>query len=100
MNINNKTYMNTILFVDDKVIVQNNECVLQRSMLQLQQAYSNYNTKISIQMTKTMIFMSNYPLRRKIVLDNKKRPIMWQLPHSCYLGCDMMLDHRLSLIHI
>ena len=34
IKINNRTYMYTMLFVDDQVIVQNNECELQRSMLQ------------------------------------------------------------------
>ena len=57
--------MNTTMFGDDQVIIQN---LLQRLMFKLQQVRLNYNTKTSVQKTKTTLFMGK-KTKTKIILE-------------------------------
>jgi hypothetical protein len=58
-----------LLFVDDIVILQENEDNLQKSMYELQKLSNIYNFKISTTKTKVMTFRGKYPIRSKITLD-------------------------------
>ena len=58
IKMSTKTYIDTMFFTHDQVIIHNNEFELQRSMFQFQQVCSNYNIKLSVQKTETVAFMS------------------------------------------
>jgi hypothetical protein len=49
-------YLNTLLFADDQVIIQNPEDKLQKSVYMLKQMSKDYNLKISTDKTKIMAF--------------------------------------------
>ena len=57
---------------------------------------SNYNMQIYVQKTKIMVFVAKYPLRTKIVLDNK---CIEQVSHFCYFGCDVTYDVDYDVDH-
>ena len=85
--INNRTYLNTMLFVHDQEINKNNECKLQRSMFRLCKVCSNYiHHENFCAEEKTVAFVGKYPLQTKIVLDNKS---IEKVPQFRYLGCDI-----------
>jgi hypothetical protein len=46
----------------------------------------SYNSNISINETKTMPFKGKYPVRTKIVIDDKT---LEQFNHFKYLGCEV-----------
>ena len=49
-------YLNTLLFADDQVIIQDSEDKLQKSIYILNQMSKDYNLKISRDKTKIMFF--------------------------------------------
>ena len=49
-------YLNTLLFADDQVIIQDSEDKLQKSVYILNQMSKDYNLKISTDKTKIMDF--------------------------------------------
>jgi hypothetical protein len=60
--------LNTLLFADDQIIIQESEDELQRSIFYLTNIYKSYNLKISINKTKTVSFKGKYPVRTKIII--------------------------------
>jgi hypothetical protein len=54
--------LNTLLFADDQIIIQESEDELQRSKFYLNNICKSYNFKISINKTKTMAFQGKYPV--------------------------------------
>ena len=90
--------MNAMLITSDQVIFQNNECELQRSMLYLQQVYSNYNMNISMYKMKTTTFVGKYLLRIMVVIYNKSIKLVLNFRN---LGCDNTYDvgHKMSKFH-
>jgi hypothetical protein len=56
IKLNDRICINTMLFADDQVILQESESDLQMSVYKLHQLYSEYNMKISLTKTKTMEF--------------------------------------------
>ena len=56
-------YLNTLLFADDKVITQDSEDKLQKSVYILKQMSKDYNLKISTDKTKIMDFKGKHLLR-------------------------------------
>jgi len=59
-------YLNTLLFADDQVVIQDK---LQKSLYILNQMCKEYNLKISTDKTKIMAFKGKHLLRSKIELD-------------------------------
>jgi hypothetical protein len=55
-------------------------------MYELQKLSNSYNFNISTTKTKVMPFQGKYPIRSKIVLNNKS--IIEQVPNFNYLGCN------------
>lgn len=51
-----------MLFTDDKVIIQKNECKFQQSMFELEHVCPKYNMQISVQKTKNYNSIGKYPL--------------------------------------
>ena len=82
-----KLESNTIVFVNDQAICQNNEDDLQRAIFKQQQSCQHYNMKVSIAKTETMPSggKEQEPIRTKIVLDNQT---FKQVPGYRYLGCN------------
>lgn len=90
LKISKKTHINALLFADDLAIIQETEDDLQRSLHQLNNLCKTYNMKISYNKTKVMAFKGTYPVRTKIIIDN--RPIE-QVSHFNYLGCDVSYNY-------
>jgi hypothetical protein len=61
------------LFADDQIIIQESEDELQRSIFYLNNICKSYNSKISINKTKTMAFKGKYPVKTKIIIEDKTR---------------------------
>jgi len=59
-------YLNTLLFADDQVIIQDPEDKLQKSVCLLNQMSKDYNLKISMVKTKIMAFKGKHLVRSKI----------------------------------
>jgi len=62
-------YLNTFLFADDQVIIQDSEDKLQKSVYVLNQMNKNYNLKTSTDKTKIVIFKGKHLVRSKIEID-------------------------------
>jgi hypothetical protein len=62
-------YLNTLLFADDKVIIQDSEDKLQKSVYTLSQMSKDYNLKISTDKTKIMVFKGKHLVYSKIEID-------------------------------
>jgi len=62
-------YLNTLLFADDQVIIQDSEDKLQKSVYLLNQTSKDYNFKISTDKTKLMAFKGKHLVRSKIEID-------------------------------
>jgi tryptophan synthase beta subunit len=75
--------LSTLLFANDQVIIANREDNLQRAAHKLNQIIAEYGLTISVQKTKSMAFRGQYPVRTKIVIDNK---IIEQVFSFNYLG--------------
>jgi hypothetical protein len=75
--------LNTILFVDDQVIVARTEDDMQRAVYALNNVAIKYNLKISVNKTKTMVLKGKVNVRPQIVLNNH---IIEQVNSFNYLG--------------
>jgi len=82
-------YLNTLLFADDHVIIQDSEDRLQKSVYILNQMCKYYNLKISMDKTKIMAFKGKHLVRCKIEIDGS---ILEQVKQFNYLGCELSLD--------
>lgn len=94
-----KIFLNSILYADDKVIIQDTEDKMQMAVYKLNQTAIEYGFKISTEKTKTMAYKGKYPVRTKIVIEGKS---IEQVKYFKYLGChisferDIDLDKRLN----
>jgi len=52
-------YLNTLLFADDQVIIQDSEDKLEKSVHMLNQMSKDYNLKISTDITKLWLLKEN-----------------------------------------
>jgi hypothetical protein len=68
-------------------MIKENEDTLQKSMYELQKVSNSYNFNISVTKTKVMAFQGKYPIRLKIILNNKT--IIEQVSNFNYLGCNV-----------
>ena len=66
IKLKRNTYLNTLLFADDQVIIQDSEDKLQKSVYLLNQKRKDYNLKISTDKTQIMAFKGKYLVRSKI----------------------------------
>jgi len=82
-------YLNTLLFADDQVIIQDSEEKLQKSVYILNQMNKDYNLKISTDKIKIMAFKGKHLVRFKIEIDGS---ILEQVKQFNYLGCELSLD--------
>jgi hypothetical protein len=57
--------LNTLLFADDQIIIQESEDELQRSIFYLNNICKSYNLKMSVNKIKTMAFKRKYPVGKK-----------------------------------
>ena len=87
-------YFNTLLFVDDQLIIQDSEYKLQRFVHILSQMAWEYDLKISSSKTKIMAFRGKHLIRSKIVIDGS---IMEQVNQFNYLGCELSLVGEIDL---
>jgi hypothetical protein len=83
--LSDNTTVNMQLFADEMLIIQENEDTLQKSMCELQKLGNSYNFNIST--TKVMAFQGKYPIRSKIILNNKF--IIQQVSNFNYLECNV-----------
>lgn len=89
INIGKGTCLNTLLYADDQVIIQETEDDLQLSLYRLNQICEKYNFEISQPKTNIMAFKGKDPIRSKIVL--RDTPVQ-QVAHFHYLGCDITYE--------
>lgn len=89
-----KTFLNSLLYADDKVIIQDSEDKMQMAVYKLHQIAADYGFKVSIEKTKTMAFKGKYPVRTKIVIEGK---ILEQVKHFKYLGCYVSYEKEIDL---
>jgi hypothetical protein len=54
--------LNTLLFADDQIIIQESKDELQRSVFHLNNICKSYTLKISIHKTRTMAFKGKCPI--------------------------------------
>jgi hypothetical protein len=59
------------MFADDQVIFAQSENELQMATQLLNKTTLNYNLEISVNKTKVMAFEGKYPVRYKIMINNK-----------------------------
>ena len=83
-------YVNTLVFADDQIIIQENEENLQKSMYLLNKICQSYNFKMSVKKTKIMAFKGKDPIRSKIVIEDK---ILEQVSDFKYLGCEISFKY-------
>jgi hypothetical protein len=79
------------------LIIQENEYALQKSMYELQKLSNNYNFNIPTTKTKVMALEGKYPIRSKIILNNKS--IIEQVSNFNYLGCNFTYKYDEDLIN-
>jgi len=87
-------YLNTLLFADDQVILQDPEDKLKKSVYILNQMSKDYNLKIFTDKTKIMAFKGNHLVCSKIEIDGS---ILQQVKQFNYLGCVLSLDGKPDL---
>jgi len=80
-------YLNTLLFADDQVVIQDSEDKLQKSVYILNQICKDYNLKISRDKTKIMAFKGKHLVRSKIEIDGS----ILQVKQFNYLRCELSL---------
>jgi len=90
-------YLNTLLFADDQVIIQDSEDKLQISVYILNQMSKDYNLKICTDETKIVAFRGKHLVRSKIEMDGS---ILEKVRQFNYLGCEMSLDGEPDLKNI
>lgn len=86
IHLGKNTFLNTLLYADDQVILQENEDNLQISIYQLEQILKEYNLIVSVNKTKVMAFKGKESIRTKIVLQNM---VLEQVTRFNYLGCEI-----------
>jgi len=82
-------YLNTLLFADDQVIIQDFEDKLQKSVYILNQISKDYNLKISTDKTKIMAFKGKHLIPSKTEIDGST---LEQVKQFNYLGCELSSD--------
>lgn len=82
-------YINSILYADDKVVIQETENKLQMSIFILKNILEEYGLKMSAQKSKVMAFRGKYPVRSKIAIGNYN---LEQVSNFRYLGCDISFN--------
>ena len=71
-------------------MLKNNEADLQRSVYRLHKlGRQYYNLKISTNKTKVMAHYGKFPVRSKIIIEDK---VLKQTSNFNYLGCDLNFD--------
>jgi hypothetical protein len=86
--------LNTILFVDDQVIVTSTEDDMQRAVNALKNVAIKYNLKISVNKTKTMALKGKVNVRLKVVLNNN---VIEQVNSLNYLGYTVAVTNNRDL---
>ncbi len=66
-----KIFLNSILYADDKVIIQDTEDKMQMAVYKLNQTAIEYGFKYPQKKTKTMAYKGKYPVRTKIVIEER-----------------------------
>ena len=69
MTLKRNLYLNTLLFADDQVIIQDSEDKLQKCVYVLNQMNKDYNLKTSTNKTKIMHFKGKHLVRSNIEID-------------------------------
>ena len=82
-------YLNTPLFADAQVIIQDPEDKLQKSVYILNQMSKDYNLRISTAKTKVTDFKGKYLVCSKIEIDGSKLEKVKQFNN---LGCELSVD--------
>jgi hypothetical protein len=85
-----KMILNTLMFADDQVIFAHSENEPQMTTQLLNKTTLNYNLEISINKSKVMAFKGKYPVRSKIMINNKT---IEQVKNFNYLGCDISYNY-------
>ena len=85
--------LSKLLFVDDQVTIADTEDNLQKAAHKLNQI-KEYGLTISVQKTKSMAFKGRYPVRTKIVTENK---FIEQVNSFNYLGNMMSYEKELDI---
>lgn len=91
IKIESNTPLNTLLYADDQIIIQETEDNLQRAVYRLSQNAIFYNLTISANKTKIMAFKGKNPVRSKIIVNGN---ILEQVSHFNYLGCDISFNYE------
>ena len=94
ISLTRNTHLNHLMFADDTVIIQESEDKLQVAVHKLYLISKHFNMKISAGKTKIMAFHGKWPIRSKIVVENK---ILEQVSNFKYLGCDITYDYDQDL---
>ena len=89
INIGQGISLNSLMFADDTVIIQDSEDKLQTAVYKLQNLSKEFKMKISTHKSKVMAFRGKWPVRSKIVLDDMT---MEQVSSFKYLGCNVSFD--------
>ena len=84
--LNRKLYLNTLLFADDQVVIQDSKDKLQKSVYILNKMSKDYNLKISTDRTKIMAFKGKRVVCSNIEIDGS---ILEQAKQFNYLGCEL-----------
>ena len=84
-------YLNTLLFADNQVVIQDSEDKLQKSVYILNQISKDYNFKISTDKTKIMAFKGKHLVRSKTEIHGS---ILEQVKQFNYLACKLSLDGK------
>ena len=82
-------YLNTLLFADDQVVIQDSEDKLQKPLYILNHMCKDYNLKIFTDKTKIMAFKGKHLVFSKIEIDGS---ILEKVKQFNYLGCELSLD--------
>jgi hypothetical protein len=82
-------YLNTLLFADDQVIIQDSEDKLQKSVYILNQMRKNTTSKYLRTKPKLWLLKGKHLVRSKIEVDGS---ILEQVRQFNYLGCELSLD--------
>jgi hypothetical protein len=89
MLLKRNLYLNTLLFADDQVVIQDSADKIQKYVYIFNQMGKGYNIKISMEQTKIMAFKGKYLMHSTIEIDGS---ILEQVKRFNYLGCELSLD--------
>lgn len=90
IKISKDTFLNILMFADDVTLIQDSEEKLQYAIHKLHLlGKEDYNLSISTHKTKVMAHSGKFPIRTKIIVDNKP---LEQVSHFDYLGCNITYD--------